>query len=358
MSRRSSGRKSGGHTSTGGTRSRGRGRSGARGPGPIARTFSAIGAGLAAWSRWMGRLLDGRWATAIGWTVLAAGVLVLVTVGIPWLEDRVADSAIDRTRAESGLEVGLGADGDPDGTADAPPTGGRAAGLRPEIRFRDAPPWFSGTIREDLLARIGDEIALDPFDRSSLERLRGALVASGCFGEVRQVRRVSMDSIEVDARFLEPWAVVQWKGRPRMIDPTGIALPARYEPAPDAVYPVIRGTRYEPPAAGERWDGGDVAAALAVARLIEEKAWARQVSVIDVHDFLRDQPMILYTDRGNRIVWRSAPGEEQPGEVSAAEKLRRLDALHERTGRIDEGLRDATLDVTGQAVVRTTRERR
>ena len=62
---------------------------------------------------------------------------------------------------------------------------------------------------------------------------------------------------------------------------------------------------------------------------------ARQISGVDLSDFLKNGKLTLITDRGTRIVWGSAIGDSVPGEVKVERKIARLEQNLKEFGRID-----------------------
>ncbi|RMD62790.1 MAG: hypothetical protein D6824_06320, partial [Planctomycetota bacterium] len=55
----------------------------------------------------------------------------------------------------------------------------------------------------------------------------------------------------------------------------------------------------------------------------------RRIAAIDVSRWRRNGVLALYSVDGAEIVWGSVPGQEQPWERNAAQKLRDLAALWE-----------------------------
>ena len=214
------------------------------------------------------------------------------------------------------------------------------------VEFVDAPAWSEGTLQEWLAGYVRAEVADDIFDRTGLIIARETLLELGCFASVDQVRRVSANRVEVRATFLQPYAIVEHPAGTRMIDSYGYVLPAAYEPNDAVHFVTIRGVRAAPPARpGTIWPGGDLSAGLRLLRELEGKVWLHQLEAIEVRDTPRRTTIHLITDRDRRILWQSAPGEESGGEVSVAEKLRRLEHLFTEYGRID-GDQDQPIDLT------------
>ena len=90
--------------------------------------------------------------------------------------------------------------------------------------------------------------------------------------------------------------------------------------------------------------------ALSVLELLEQQNWSDQISAIDLMHYEHSGNVILITDTQSRIIWGSAPGEEDALEALADRKLERLTWLHEHHGRIDQHHR-GEIDVTDSSVV-------
>ena len=169
--------------------------------------------------------------------------------------------------------------------------------------------------------------------------VRDALLATGWFESVPQVRRVSDDFVLIDGRFMTPFALVRDAEGDHLIDPYGRLMPRTYAKGTGpAQKVVIEGVHFDRPAqGGVQWEGMDITAALRLLRLIDERIWRSQVSAVDVARYLPDEVLSLKTDRGAEIIWGSAPGEEQALEVLAERKLAYLDKAYEEFDRIDMG---------------------
>jgi len=215
-----------------------------------------------------------------------------------------------------------------------------------DVQFAGAPSWVTGELESMLAMTARAQLSPDPFARGDLIRARAALLETGCFETIDQVRRIDDDLVEVRATFLEPYAVAEHSGRGWLIDRRGRLLPPSYRVGEQAHFIRIRGLRYgtpERPAA--HWEGTDVTAALRLIRLLETNSWAGQIEAVDMSGFMTGQPIRIVTDRGTELIWDSPPGEEPAGEVTAREKIRRLQYLFDQFGHIDGGY-ESKLDLT------------
>jgi hypothetical protein len=235
------------------------------------------------------------------------------------------------------------------------------------LRFADQPGWVRGELAQTLLrtAKMQLDSGGDPFDRNELIAVRQALLTTGWFDSVDQVRRVREDVIEIQAHFVHPYALIHDRDGHHLIDAAGKLLPRSYhdgerlptvtDQATGTTLPMlaINGTRFARPVRpGLMWEGADIVAALKVIGIIERQPWRSQITEIDVTGYTKDAPMKLRTDGSCMIVWGSPPGEERGLEVSALGKIDRLNFLFGRYRRID-GCHHGELDITDPQYVAT-----
>jgi hypothetical protein len=180
---------------------------------------------------------------------------------------------------------------------------------------------------------------------------REALIGSGCFSEVQQVRRIGVTTVEIDATFLEPRARVIDKSGSRFIDHAGIVLPRGYRvDTTRHLVDLIEPTYGWPAGSANRWQGEDVASSLLLLNTLTNQPWFTQITAIDLNDFESNRQLVLITDTGSRIVWGSPPGRETALEALSHQKIERLTWLHTHHGRIDQHHR-GEIDVTDSSIV-------
>ncbi len=226
----------------------------------------------------------------------------------------------------------------------------RLGGGEPLVRFVNPPAWAAGDLGTALREVARGRISCDPLRRDDLDAARSALLATGWFDDVIQVRRVNACEVEIAARFAQPFAVVRDAagGTDHLVDVRGRVLPRSY-PAGSAPLPAVIGARLVTGADGRpAVHPEDRAAAFAVLDLFRGRPWHGQIA--EVHLSGDATGLRLLTDRGCAIRWGRPPGQEMGAEVPAARKLGYLDYHHEHYGHVDRGfLRE--LDITGDVVV-------
>lgn len=210
------------------------------------------------------------------------------------------------------------------------------AGERIEVAFLDAPSWMTPTDLAPIQDLVAREAGASAYNREGLERAQVALLASGWFDEVRQVRRIGSASLEVDAIFVDPVALVVDADGEHLLDSRARLLPRTYATGTAPNLTRILGVSLaRPKQPGQVWGGADLLAGIEMAKLIGTQRWRAQVSAVDVSDFRTNQTLSLLTTKQCRLIWGRAPGREASAEVPAAQKLRYLDLLTNQYGRID-----------------------
>ena len=239
--------------------------------------------------------------------------------------------------------------------ADAPP--GPLA-----VELVDRPAWMSDYLARQIAATVPRRSA-SPFDHALLVDAVNRLRANPWVREVRQVRRAygqaAGDTLVVDCDYRAPIALVRWGQYYWLVDNDGFKLP---EPFTEAELPqvtggrdghtelrVVTGVRQPPPETGHRWPGGDLSAALDMAKLFHGKPYLDGVSGIDVSNYAgrqdRAAPQVVLDTRDDTQVWWGRPplARDFLVEVSVARKLAVLQAVVRQFGRVDAG--KAWLDV-------------
>jgi hypothetical protein len=219
------------------------------------------------------------------------------------------------------------------------------------IRFNNAPTWIGESLRDHLASTAAPWLLGTQVMHDDLQNARAALLNSGCFSSISQIRRVETNVIEIDATFLAPSAKIVDSRGPLLIDRTGLILPEGYRVHTDAHLVTIHDPVYDrPDTVGTYWPGTDVAASLSLLDLLATESWFQQIDAIDLARFEQNHQLVLVTDTGSRIIWGSPPGEEAALEAMPWQKVERLQWLHDRHGRIDQH-HDGELDITRTGLI-------
>ena len=224
----------------------------------------------------------------------------------------------------------------------------RSIAVDQEVRFLDPPAWMNGDLEAWLVITARQALQQDPFRRGDLIACHNALLETGCFDHISQVRRASKNLVEIQATFLHPFALVKDEDGDHLVDPKGRLLPAGYRVGSSSHFIVITGKKFDRPLRpGLQWDGTDITDALHMIRMISDRPWWPQIKSIDISDVDR---ITMTTSRNCKIIWGAAPGEEAVGEVAAEKKIQRLDFYDREYGRIDVDC-PTELDITDPKVV-------
>ena len=217
-----------------------------------------------------------------------------------------------------------------------------------DIRFLNPPAWMNGGLEAWLVLTVQQELKRNPLDNADLVQARNALLDTGCFERIEQIRRVTTSEVEIEAVFLQPFAIVTDSEGDHLVDSHGRLLPAKYRVGASVHFLRITGARFNRPLRpGLQWDGADISAGLHIARLVFSREWWRQIEAIDVSNIDR---ITIRTSHDCHVIWGSVPGEEAVGEVTAEKKIQRLDYINSNFGRIDIDCPNE-LDITDPKVV-------
>jgi hypothetical protein len=211
-----------------------------------------------------------------------------------------------------------------------------------DIQFADPPAWMHEDLRLHLSLEAQRHMHGSALVQRDLVAVHDALMDSGFFTEIRQVRRERDNLVIVDGQYITPYALIRDADGDHPIDPFGTLLPNGQAEN----FVVIRGVRFDRPVRpGLRWEGMDVDAALRLLRLLDRQPWRTQVAELDLSHYMHDGMVDIIATTGGRILWGSPPGDEKPLEAATEFKLKVLNMEYgQRSGRIDAG--GPTLDIT------------
>lgn len=271
----------------------------------------------------------------------------------------------------------------------------------PRLVIKERPAWMSPDLMEQITASVRPAVPVSAFDRVVLKDVYDGLLSNPDVApwieKVTSVRRryggAPGDTIEVDATFRAPIALIRWSSKTPdaasvpsadgaaggvgagagvaggggggggeefwMVDSTGILLPRKTDAAHLAkrmysedgklVLRVIAGVKEPPPSVGLKWPGADVQAGLEMLRLLNDRPISQEILQVDVtnYDGRRDiaaPQLVLTTKYQTQIFWgRPVGSRDSFVEVSPADKLRVLERIANEFGRVDA--RRAWLDI-------------
>lgn len=229
-----------------------------------------------------------------------------------------------------------------------------AGGGQTSVDYVSAPAWFDGKRRAEVSERVamavGDGSVLDP---NRLAKARAALLTTGWFHSIEQVRLADDGGFLVEATFVRPFAVIRHGEFDYLVDEEARLLPmqwtAGHRPATPHYVAIVGTASPNRGDYGSPWPGADVAAGLELARLLQPKPWFGEVAAIDLSQYQSDQTLSLITRHNGRLVWGRAPNDRSVAEVTPDAKVRTLDYLYATQRRIDSG-GGRTIDLRGDLV--------
>lgn len=261
--------------------------------------------------------LPGRMLIPTAWVLLVAGVITLWIMGVPRLQAYA-------TQAQHESQI--------------------------EIRFDERPAWLKDEIQASLMRIAGANLTGDPLRQEDLAAVRAALLNTGWFRDIMQVRRVNPTLIQISAEFAQPYAVIRDNDGDHLVDIDGRLMPRTFPIGRAAKLTPIVGAEYDRPTnPGEFWQGADITAALNILTYINEADWHKQVVAIDISNYFDNQPLKLITDSGCEIIWGRGPNDEIAAEVTTSQKLAYLDYHYREYEHIDRGFPNR-LDISGPVV--------
>jgi len=157
---------------------------------------------------------------------------------------------------------------------------------------------------------------------------------------------VPRDTITIEGPFRPPFALVRHDEFDYLVNVEGRRLPVAYTARSVDAIPVIVGAGAGAPGIGEVWPGRDLRNGLELLEYLRGvgPAWLAQVRAIDVANAggaerRNDPHLVLVTDKGYRVGWGRAIGDEAGIDIAPAEKVRLLNEYAKpRNGRIGDPL--------------------
>lgn len=224
----------------------------------------------------------------------------------------------------------------------------------PEIKI-DWPTLSDGTIwmplreQENLHKSIAR--AIQGGKALSAEPLREAVLTlqgSGWVDGVPEARWTSDGTIELDARWRIPAAVVRTGQREILIDWNRVVLPLDYATG-ESNQRFFTNVDAPLPRVGAQWVGTDLHDGIALLRELRKNGLLEQVDGFDLGSGARSGSITIITTRGTEIYWGAGPGRERPGEQVSSVKVQYLREIYKRAGLLDGGME--YIDIRGDDIM-------
>lgn len=220
-----------------------------------------------------------------------------------------------------------------------------------------APAWMNGQIEEQILSAVRTDKPSQPTDRQTLEERAKTLAASPWVKQVKSVRRTygngPGDTIEINAEFRTPVAMVRWENDYWYVDAEGVRLPEHFNSTQirqmlaaggRPTFRIIEGVAHFPNETGKAWPGKDLRAGLELIALLSDKPYADQITRIDVGNYdgrvnANESQINLITRYDTQVRWGQAPSSRAFFvEQRVDRKLEVLQQACRQTGRVDMNL--------------------
>ncbi len=224
-------------------------------------------------------------------------------------------------------------------------------GNRPEYQLRvnniqitEVPQW----VPRDLIAQVAAQAGMNPtrsvLDENLTSDLAKAFAQHPWVEKVVKVSKTVPARVVVDLVYRRPVAMVEVSTGLLPVDGTGVLLPpTAFAPEDAQRYPLITQPKSSPAGAiGKSWGDPQVVAAARLAAVLlphwqDFRLTAIEIpAAIDVRAPQEELVFQLQTQGGSRIVWGRAPGVIYPLELSADQKIGRLEECLTRFGGFDQ----------------------
>jgi len=227
----------------------------------------------------------------------------------------------------------------------------------PVVVIKDRPVWMSDVLAEQIIRLAKPVGTRSVYDHQLLVDVTAALRTSPWVKEVRAVRRAFIDkpgdTIEIDADFRAPLAMVKWGDYLWLIDGEADKLPEQFKA--DQMMKivagrdgrtnirVISGVQRPPPPTGEKWLGGDLSAGIEMTKILYGRRYADEIVQIDVSNYdgrrdAREAQVVLETKRGTQVRWGRVPSAKDAFvEIAPGRKLEYIEKVWEQYKQVDAG---------------------
>lgn len=224
-------------------------------------------------------------------------------------------------------------------------------GHRPEYQLRaedihvtEIPQWVPQDLVVETAAKVGLKPTRSVLDEQLTVDVANALRAHPWVEKVVKVEKSVPARLNIELVYRRPVAMVEIPSGLLPVDANGVLLPPGSFTAEDAQrYPLITRPKTSPQSAvGKPWGDSQVAAAAKLAAVLLPHWKDFRLTAIEIPpgiDLRAPQEELVFqlqTQGGSRIVWGRAPGVIYPLELSADQKIGRLEECLSRFGGFDQ----------------------
>lgn len=211
-----------------------------------------------------------------------------------------------------------------------------------DVEITPLPEWIHTDVRAEVFRDASLDRSLSITDDDLTDRIANAFKLHPWVAEVQRVCKYHPAHVKVDLVYYRPVLMVQVPGGLLPVDINGVLLPTGdFSPLEAGRYPRLVGIDSVPVGPpGERWGDARVVGAAGIAaafgsawqRLGLERIVAGNMVSVGRH---REETYELFTPAGTRVLWGRAPTTDMPGELSAEEKVARLEKYAAENGSLD-----------------------
>ncbi len=225
----------------------------------------------------------------------------------------------------------------------------------PTVVLKNRPVWMSDVLAAQIIEAASPSTARSTFDHELLVETFAKLKSNPWIATVHEVRRgydkSAGDTLEIDADYRTPAALVRWGDYYSLIDGKGVKLPEQYprNMATRIVHGndgrvnirVIDGVFNPPPEPGKIWRGEDLQAGLQMVKLLNDEPFAQDILKVNVtnvgrRNSAKEAQIVLITRYNTEIRWgRPLNAADFFIEVSPEQKIASLRQIYQQYGRVD-----------------------
>lgn len=205
------------------------------------------------------------------------------------------------------------------------------------IHITDPPHWIPRDFVEQVVHQAGLPETMSLRDETLVGKIASAFAGHPWVLRVKQVQKGWPARIDITLEYRRPVAMVEVAGGLYPVDADSVLLPpGDFSIADTRLYPLVLGASSTPQGtAGKAWGDAQILGAARLADVLSD--YWKKFHLTTIHlprlestdDSVKDSIFQLETTGGSRIIWGRAPGSGHPGELTAAQKIGRLERYQE-----------------------------
>jgi hypothetical protein len=224
--------------------------------------------------------------------------------------------------------------------------------LKPDdIRFTDAPPWVPRTFLRQVVrgGELPNELSM--LDAQLVDDVAAAFQKHPWVERVVSVRKEFPHRVTVVLEYRKPAAFVVTSAERFAIDKNAVLLPPPDLPPAEDEFPMIVNAHSSPPTeAGNTWHDRTIEDAAKIADALGpswKKLQLQSIEIPAAPENAKPEDLIyaLRTTGGSRIIWGRAPGGDHPGELTAEQKIGRMEEYLARKGNFTNAEGPLEIDI-------------